>query len=152
MGLIEAVAHPRGGRGHHTEYHLHLDSGRRKPPYEPQRKGAKTAPFVKGDSGDQKGCQTEPERVSAADGKGDTHARASMNRPGSKNGSVIEPPTRARELVTTNGHEQGENGVPVIRIPRGASARSVSRLTRTAERLGAQLIHESTNGAHHHET
>lgn len=65
----------------------------------------------------------------------------------------MEPSMRAparAELATTNSG--GEGHPPVLRITKGMSPRARDRLIRTAERTGARLIHESSNGAHQHES
>ena len=144
--LVEAVNHARGGRGHRTEYHLHLDRGKRKEPYDPiARKQANLAPKERVPERPAKGDSAPPERVTPETVNGDTHARASTNRPdplgGTASGTSLAR-VQAREVAGNAGEGNGQPD-PIF-IPRGTTPRTAARLRRTASRLGAEIHDGST--------
>jgi hypothetical protein len=142
-GLVEVV-HMGGGRGHKTEYVLHLDRGPQKPPpgTVPNRHGSET---VSGPS--RNGDSPRTQTVSPPSRNGDTHARACKSREDPNYGSVMDPNPPSRALVRARERlpaaREGGPGAPIV-IPAGTAPRDAERLALTAERLGVRAIHEAT--------
>lgn len=131
-GIIEAVAHLGGGRGYATEYQLRFERLPQKQPFVPKRKkGANAAPL------------TRKQRVpSAAERVPTGPKRVPLNvAPPPFKDPEDRPVTPSRALARTRAGGGGET-LPAIVVEAGLSPRAEARMRRTAERLGAELVHE----------
>lgn len=141
INVIVVVANEQGGRGKPVEYRLIEDNLPKRIPWREvraQKKGVTDAPFSKGASGDEKGCNVPTERVQSG--------APDPSEPLEEPLEVIEPPFSSPEFMEALAAFEKSQREIRNKLTPTRRKRIYKKLTRWGEAKAITALNDSADG------